>query len=163
MSDVRLEWHGDDIMRKLQAVVSETLWLAGQDAITQSMNNIPLDTGTLRRSGTVTVDELPKPEDVYSEAQGGSGNRGETTKNADNAPPSGNPNNPKVYVSYNTPYAVCLHENMGWSPRSTKVTASGNVVSKPAVGGPKWLEKALPTIKKRWGTYIARAKRKVGL
>lgn len=162
MSKVTLEWHGDEAMTKMQQVTLETLWLAGQDAITQSMNNIPLDTGTLRRSGIVTVDSLPNPFTVYEAAQKGKGNRGETAKKG-SAPISDDPLAPKVYVSFNTPYAVRLHEDLSWSPRYWKVTADGKVVPKPAVGGPKWLERALPLIKKRWSAYAARARKKVGV
>lgn len=162
MSNVTLEWHGDEAIDKISQVLLETLWLAGQDAITQSMNSIPLDTGTLRRSGTVTVDALPSPSSVYETAQNGKGNRGETAKGGD-APASDDPLAPKVYVSFNTPYAIHLHEDMTWSPRYWKVTASGNVIPKPAVGGPKWLERALPIIKKRWSAYAARARKKVGV
>lgn len=163
MSSVKLDWHGDKVMDKLQQVTLEMLWLAGQDTITQAINGIPLDTGTLRRSGTVTVDKLPDPEGVYNSAQNGRGNRGETAKDAGDAPGSSNPSGPVVYVSYNTPYAKRLHESLSWSPRDWKRTATGRIVDKPAVGGAKWLERALPKVKKRWRTYAERARKKVGL
>lgn len=163
MSNVRLDWFGDQAMDKMQAVVLETLWLAAQDTITQAANDIPLDTGTLRRSGAVTVDKLPSPGEIYETALHGTGNRGETTKSVGDAPASSNPPNPKIYVSYNTPYAVRLHEDLSWEPRDWKRTAGGNIVPKPAVGGNKWLERTLPHIKKRFAAYAARARKKVGL
>ena len=162
MSDVRVEWHGDDAADKLQRVVEEMLWLAGQDAITQAMNNVPLDTGTLRRSGTVTVEKLPEAAAVYHEAQGGKGNKGKTIgKSAPRM--GGKPRDRRVFVSYNTPYAIWLHESPNWKPRDWKVTAAGRRVTKPAVGSWKWLEKALPAVKRRWPVYLARAKRKAGI
>ena len=162
MSDVRVEWFGDDAADRIQRTVEEMLWLAGQDAITQAMNNVPLDTGTLRRSGTVTVERLPEAAKVYSEAQSGSGSRGKTIgKSAPRM--GGKPIDRRVFVSYNTPYAIWLHESPDWKPRDWKVTAAGHRVTKPAVGSWKWLEKALPVVKKRWPVYLARAKRKAGI
>lgn len=162
MSDVRVEWSGDKAADKLQRVVEEMLWLAGQDAITQAMNNVPLDTGTLRRSGTVTVEKLPDAATVYSEASSGSGNRGKTI--GTEAPHTGGKlSDRRVFVSYNTPYAIWLHESPDWKPRDWKITAAGNRVTKPAVGSWKWLEKVLPQVKRRWAYYVARARRKAGL
>jgi len=162
MSDVRVEWHGDDAADKLQRVVEEMLWLAGQDAITQAMNNVPLDTGTLRRSGTVTVEKLPDASAVYSEAQNGSGSRGKTIGKS-TPRMGGKTSDRRVFVSYNTPYAIWLHESPDWKPRNWKVTAAGHRVTKPAVGCWKWLEKALPKVKSRWSVYLERAKRKAGI
>jgi hypothetical protein len=61
-----------------------------------------------------------------------------------------------AYVSYNTPYATALHENLvrkkngqEWEPRDwKKVGARTKKVKKgdgdlPGEGGPKWIEKAL--------------------
>ncbi len=164
MSDVRVEWHGDDAADKLQRVVEEMLWLAGQDAITQAMNNVPLDTGTLRRSGTVTMDRLPDKQLAYEYAVDGKGSRGTTTKKGTDAPRSARRwKDINVFVSYNTPYAIWLHESPDWKPRNWKVTAAGRRVTKPAVGSWKWLEKALPKVKSRWSVYLARAKRKAGI
>lgn len=164
MSDVRVEWHGDDAADKLQRVVEEMLWLAGQDAITQAMNNVPLDTGTLRRSGTVTMDRLPDKQLVYEYAVDGRGNRGTSTKRGTPAPQSSRRwKDMTVFVSYNTPYAIWLHESPDWKPRNWKVTAAGHRVTKPAVGCWKWLEKALPAVKRCWPVYLARAKRKAGI
>lgn len=159
-SGAKFNWFGDIAKDKLRDVVAEFLWLAGQDAITQSVNDVPLDTGTLRRSGVVTVGELPSPEEIYQQAQSGKGNK---DSSATAGRPSGGGIRPKVYASYNTPYAIKLHESPHWLPRSWKYTKSGKKVAKPAVGTWKWLSKALLKVQKRAGTYAARARRKVGV
>ena len=53
-----------------------------------------------------------------------------------------------VYVSYTAPYAIIQHERLDF---------------RHAVGGPKWLEKALPVVWGRFQSFIARAKRKIGV
>ncbi len=159
---VEIKWDDRAAKDKIQRVVEEALWLAGQDAITQSMPNVPLDTGTLRRSGTVTVGKLPDAKPTYDEAQAGRGNKGKTI--GLEAPHTGGRlRDLVVYVSYNTPYAIWLHESPDWRPRGWRLTAKGRRVEKPAVGTWKWLEKALPTVKRRWSGYVSRAKRKAGL
>lgn len=161
----KLKWEGDKVMSKIERVALEALWLAGQDAITQSMNNVPLDTGTLRRSGVVTVDSPPEAREVYEGARSGSGKYSDSARDKDSSAPfSANKRRPKVVVSYNTPYAIKLHETT-WRPRGYKYTASGKKRKKPAVGRNKWLERAIPIIEKRMnsGIYLRRAKKKVGL
>lgn len=159
---VEIKWDDRAAKDKIQRVVEEALWLAGQDAITQSMPNVPLDTGTLRRSGTVTAGKLPDAKPTYDEAQAGRGNKGKTI--GQEAPHTGGRlRDLVVYVSYSTPYAIWLHESPDWRPRGWRLTAKGRRVEKPAVGTWKWLEKALPTVKRRWSGYVSRAKRKAGL
>lgn len=160
MSKTVVHWDARATEAKIQQMTREALWLAGQDTITMAMNDVPLDTGTLRRSGTVTVDKLPEAQKVYSEAVSGKGNKGKTI--GVSAPKSSS-KAPTVYVSYNTPYAIWLHESQNWTPRAWRKTATGKTVPKPAVGHGKWLENVLPRIVHRWSLYVARAKRKVGL
>ncbi len=160
MSKTVVHWDARTAEAKIQQVVIEALWLAGQNAITLAMNDVPLDTGTLRRSGTVTVDTLPEAQQVYREASSGKGNKGKTI--GASAPKSSS-KAPTVYVSYNTPYAIWLHESQKWTPRAWRKTATGKTVPKPAVGRWKWLENVLPKVRSRWDAYVTRAKRKVGL
>ena len=47
---------------ELVDVVMEMLWHVGQETLRIAQNNIPLETGTLRRSGTVTIGDLPDAE-----------------------------------------------------------------------------------------------------
>lgn len=177
------KWEGKAVIDKIERIALEMLWLAGQDMVTQATNEIPLDTGTLRRSGVVTVDAPPSPAAVFSEAQKGSVSNGPSA--GMDAPAASDPKAPRVVVSYNTPYAIRLHETL-WKPRNYKllpnfgrrkgeqgpVLESGDFrkrkwrrVPKPAVGRNKWLERAIPKISERIqnGVYLSRAKKKVGL
>ena len=157
MSDVSLQWNPDAAADKIADVVTEALWLFGQDTLKEATPMVPLDTGTLRRSGTVSV-ELPNPEEAYSRA------KSKTQKTADEVSARNvRGKNPALYVSYNTPYAVWLHETNTWKPRAWKRTAGGKIREKPAVGEWKWLEKALAITKTRLNRYIMRAKRKKGI
>lgn len=185
-SGCKLKWDGDKVMSTIERVALESLWMAGQDAITQSLNDVPLDTGTLRRSGVVTVDAPPQAAAVYSEAQSGKGKKSDSVK--DKEPPAPTPANkrsPKVVASYNTPYAKRLHET-NFTPRDYKLLPNferkkreqgpelengqfrkkkWRKIEKPAVGQWKWLERVLPIINRRMqsGVYLRRAKKKVGL
>ncbi len=138
-----------------EKIVMEALWLVGQDTVAEAQNLIPLDTGTLRRSGTVTVGSLPDPGKIYPQAK---------TKNMRKVY-QGQVLSPAkiVYISYNTPYANRLHEDMNWKPRGWKTgRRKGKTIrlKKPAVGGPKWIEKSIPRSWQRLPQMITRARRK---
>ena len=105
--------------------IAEEAWLkalrTGAEAIlTEAIDEAPVDTGTLRRSGTVTVGSLPKnPTQIYEESlppeKGGSG-----MEHKDAFPdPVGKEK--AVYISFNTPYARRQHEELGYEhPRGGK-------------------------------------------
>ena len=184
----KMKWEGDAALGKIERVALEVLWLAGQDMVTQATNEVPLDTGTLRRSGVVTVDSPPQAATVFAEAQKGKGNKSKSAKDKESpAPAAKNAKRPCVVVSYNTPYAIKLHETL-WTPRNWKYSSwkrskrkdalSRSVklddndevlylekIPKPAVGRNKWIERAIPKIGERMrsGVYLRRAKKKVGL
>lgn len=136
-----VRWYGDRVNKQLEAAAREALWKLGQLAITEATDNVPIESGTLRRSATVTVGDLPDPDAVYAGAQGG---------DMRNAYPdtSGGDGEPRAFVSYNTPYAAWLHETYEWEPKRA--------------GGPKWLERAFPVVAKRFGELVRRAMRKKG-
>ncbi len=80
----------------------------GAEAIlTEAIDEAPVDTGTLRRSGTVTVGSLPDMTQVYEAAEAGS-----ETKNAF---PGEIGKEKAVYISFNTPYARRMHEELGYN------------------------------------------------
>jgi len=79
----------------------------------------PHKTGTLRRSHTVTVGGLPDSDSVYSAAQ--SGDQIRTYEGQEIG------NEPEVWISANTPYALYQHEGVNF-----KFTDSGAQA--------KWLE-----------------------
>jgi len=73
-----LIWRGDLAEQIAKAAAMEALHTGAEAVLTESHDEVPHDSGTLMRSGTVT--DVP-------------------TENA-------------VYISYNTPYAVKMHEDL---------------------------------------------------
>ncbi len=145
-----LKWEGDKAKSLVKEAERDALWMVGQYAIELAQNDIPIETGTLRRSAVVTVGRLPDPKNIYEQAKNGT-------------PPQARLPGNTVFVSYNTPYAVHLHENLNWKPRWWKRTAQGNIVDSPQVGGPKWLEKAMPKAWKSLKILLRREMRKRGM
>jgi len=138
MSTVNIRWNGGEVIQATQEAVAEALWLAGQDAVRRAQDDVPVEYGDLRRSYAVTINVLPDPVAEYDRARAGI------------EPPNSFPGGAGMvaYVSYNTPYAPWLHENLGWTPR--------------IAGGPKWLEKNVPAAMKRFPAFLLRAMRNRG-
>ena len=87
--------------------------------LTPAIDATPVESGTLRRSGTVTVGALPEPGQVYEAAKSDGQRTGYRANLGEE---------PVVFVSFNTPYAEVQHENMEFKH--------------PLGGGPKYLENA---------------------
>jgi hypothetical protein len=103
MSEVKFE----DIM--FYNIVKESSLKASYDAMLEVVENsdVPVFTGTLKRSGTVTIGDLPDPDTTFEAAKNGS-------EMLTNHPgPIGSEN--AVYGSFNTPYAVDEHENIEYA------------------------------------------------
>ena len=80
----------------------------GAEAIlTEAIDETPIETGTLRRSGTVTVGGLPDGAQVYEAAESGSDMK--------DAFPGPEGKEKAVYISFNTPYARRQHEELGYN------------------------------------------------
>ena len=80
----------------------------GAEAIlTEAIDETPIDTGTLRRSGTVTVGALPDGARVFEAAEAGNEMK--------DAFPGQEGKEKAVYVSFNTPYARRQHEELGYN------------------------------------------------
>lgn len=177
-----LKWENPNVV---VGVAFEALYLVGQRALAIAMPNIPLETGTLRRSGTVTVGALPSAKEIFDSAFGMPREHvvGKIQSELFYGKLLGG--DKTVYVTYSTPYAVRLHEDMNWKPRDWKYAYRSKKkgkfrmgpskrygfegmfytrVSKPAVGGPKWLSKAMPEAWKQLNEILAfvRAKRAEG-
>ena len=100
----------------------------GAEAIlTEAIDEAPIDTGTLRRSGTVTVGKLPDGERVFEAAEAGNEMK--------DAFPGKIGKEKAVYISFNTPYARRMHEDLGYTPKRG--------------GGPKYLEDPFNRLKKK--------------
>ncbi len=127
-------------MKTLTDVVEHALVLTGYDTLRIAQEDVPVETGTLRRSGTVTIGEPPNPQECYQMALIGQESPLRGKKLSDKKK--------SVFVSYSTPYAVFLHETKGWRGR-LKPTARW-----------KWLERALPKAWKRFRKHLQRAEAK---
>ena len=80
----------------------------GAEAIlTEAIDETPIESGTLRRSGTVTVGGLPGGTQVYEAAESGSDMK--------DAFPGPEGKEKAVYISFNTPYARRQHEELGYN------------------------------------------------
>lgn len=75
--------------------------------LTEAINEAPIETGTLRRSGAVTVGGLPDGAQVYAAAESGS-----DMKDAFSGPEG---KEKAVYISFSTPYARRQHEELGYN------------------------------------------------
>lgn len=98
-------WRGNEAKKIVVEAAREALWTAGEDLIEKVQNEVPVLSGTLRRSATVTEGQLPDMEQVYEQAKAG-----RTMKDAFRGAILGTLKQLSVYVSYNTPYARRQHE-----------------------------------------------------
>lgn len=107
------KWRSKEVLQVARAVALAELRTGAEAILTAAINEAPVDTGTLRRSGTVTVGGLPDGAAVYAAAEGGQGMAGAHSE------PQGNEQ--AVYISFNTPYARRQHEELDWQhPRGGK-------------------------------------------
>jgi hypothetical protein len=156
--------HTAEVMNASIDAARRGLWKAGQLALDYARDDVPLETGTLRRSGVVSV-KLPNMMEVYNAAKSGAvglpaytggmrtsaGMKGKVSATTGGLV--------SMYVSYNTPYAAWLHESPKWKPRAWKYLDTGKrpraKVSKPAVGRPKYLYLAIQRVEPRIPALIA--------
>ena len=113
-----LKWHGDEAEKLILEVVMKALRTGAEAILTEAIDAAPVDTGTLRRSGTVTVGKLPDSARIYEAAKSGNEMK--------DAFPDPIGKEKVVYISFNTPYARRMHEDLGYTPKRG--------------GGPKYLE-----------------------
>ncbi len=109
----RNRWRTKEAVKIAEKVGMKALRTGGESILTEAIDETPVDTGTLRRSGTVTVGGLPDGAQVYEAAESGSDMR--------NAFPGPEGKGKAVYISFNTPYARRQHEELGYQhPRGGK-------------------------------------------
>ncbi len=99
----RVKWYGKKAEKVALEAAMKALMTGGEAILTEAINDTPLETGTLRRSGTVTRGGLPDAEQVFGSAQSGTGQKQGRKVGSEQA----------VYVSFNTPYALPVHEGVG--------------------------------------------------
>ena len=113
-----VKWRGKEAVKIAQEAGLKALRTGGEKILTEAIKAAPVDTGTLRRSGTGTVGALPDFGQTYESAQAGN--------DMGKAFPGETGKEKAVYVSFSTPYALRQHEELDYHH--------------PRGGGPKYLE-----------------------
>ena len=107
------KWRSKEAVKIAEEAGLKALRTGAEAILTEAIDETPIDTGTLRRSGTVTVGALPDGEQVYEAAKSGSEMKDAFTENIGKEK--------AVYISFNTPYARRQHEEIDYEhPRRGK-------------------------------------------
>jgi hypothetical protein len=101
------KWRIKEAVKIAEEAGLKALRTGAEAILTEAIDETPIETGTLRRSGTVTVGALPDGAQVYEAAEAGSDMR--------NAFPGPEGKEKAVYISFNTPYARRQHEELGYN------------------------------------------------
>lgn len=134
-----LKWNGDEKKAKIKTALAVGGYITMEQIIAQSVKNAPRDTGTLRNSHTISIDEDINAQEAYSQAL--------TGPVVHDAMPVANVS--KIYGSVNTPYAHKQHEDLH--------------AEHPKEGGPKYLEKAWNEKVKNFNKNVIAQAKKLGL
>jgi len=132
------KWRIKEAVKIAEEAGLKALRTGAEAILTEAIDETPIDTGTLRRSGTVTVGALPDGAQVYEAAESGSEMK--------NAFPGPEGKEKAVYISFNTPYARRMHEDLGYTPKRG--------------GGPKYLESPFNRNKKKVLQYAEKQVKK---
>jgi len=109
----RNKWRTKEAVKIAEEAGLKALRTGAEAILTEAIDETPIDTGTLRRSGTVTVGALPDGVKVYEAAESGSEMK--------DAFPEKIGKEKAVYISFNTPYARRQHEELDYEhPRGGK-------------------------------------------
>jgi hypothetical protein len=109
----RSKWRIKEAVKIAEEVGLKALRTGAEAILTVSIDEAPIKSGTLRRSGTVTVGALPDGAQVYEAAESGIEMK--------DAFPEKIGQEKAVYISFNTPYARRQHEEVGYNhPRGGK-------------------------------------------
>ena len=107
MARRKVIWRTKEAVAIARKAGLDALRTGGERLLTDAINETPIESGTLRRSGTVTVGALPSAEQVYQAAKAGKAHK--------KAFPGAVGKEPVVYVSFNTPYALRQHEELDYN------------------------------------------------
>lgn len=99
-------WRTKLVSKKAQTAALEALRVGAEAILTEAINEAPVETGTLRRSGTVTVGYVPDSGAVYAAA---------SSRSMRDAFRDEEGKEQAVYISFNTPYARRQHEEIGYN------------------------------------------------
>ena len=109
----RNKWRIKEAVKIAEEAGLKALRTGAEAILTEAIDETPVDTGTLRRSGTVTVGKLPDSARIYEAAEAGN-----EMKDAFPEPVG---KEKAVYISFNTPYARRQHEELDYEhPRGGK-------------------------------------------
>ena len=107
------KWRTKEAVKIAEEAGLKALRTGAEAILTEAIDEAPIDTGTLRRSGTVTVGGLPDGAQVFEAAEAGNEMK--------DAFPDPVGKEKAVYISFNTPYARRQHEELGYEhPRGGK-------------------------------------------
>ena len=107
------KWRTKEAVKIAEEAGLKALRTGAEAILTEAIDEAPIDTGTLRRSGTVTVGALPDGVQVYEAAEAGAEMKDVFKKEAGKEK--------AVYISFNTPYARRQHEELDYEhPRGGK-------------------------------------------
>jgi len=101
------KWRIKEAVKIAEEAALKALRTGAESILTEAIDETPVETGTLRRSGTVTIGGIPDAAKVYAAAESGTEMK--------NAFPQPIGKEKAVYVSYNTPYARRQHEELGYN------------------------------------------------
>jgi hypothetical protein len=107
------KWRIKEATKIAEEAALKALRTGAEAILTEAIDEAPIDTGTLRRSGTVTVGKLPDGARVFEAAEAGNEMK--------DAFPGKIGKEKAVYLSFNTPYARRQHEELDYNhPRGGK-------------------------------------------
>ena len=101
------KWRINEAVKIAEEAGLKALRTGAEAILTEAIDEAPVDTGTLRRSGTVTVGKLPDGAQVYEAAKSG--------RDMKDAFPGPVGKEKAAYISFNTPYARRQHEELGYN------------------------------------------------
>jgi hypothetical protein len=101
------KWRIKEAVKIAEEAALKALRTGAESILTEAIDETPVETGTLRRSGTVTVGALPDGAQVYEAAESGSDMK--------DAFPGTEGKEKAVYISFSTPYARRQHEELGYN------------------------------------------------
>jgi hypothetical protein len=123
----RNRWRTKEAVKIAEQAGLKALRTGAEAILTEAIDETPIETGTLRRSGTVTVGGLPDGAQVYEAAEAGTEMKDAFSKEAGKEK--------AVYISFSTPYARRQHEELDWEH--------------PVGGKAKYLEDPFNRLKKK--------------
>ena len=107
------KWRIKEAVKIAEEAGLKALRTGAEAILTEAIDEAPIDTGTLRRSGTVTVGKLPDSARIYEAAESGNEMKDAFMEKIGKEK--------AVYISFNTPYARRQHEELGYQhPRGGK-------------------------------------------